>query len=463
MDSHPVVSDGTRCLGLIADPFLVEDDGKANSAGIKLTVRAAQLRLLAALDTAADDDTHRPLVVEKTSQVPAYYPISALAGVLKALAADTPVPGILPAYVPLDMMRMGRVRSALNVIAERVGGVQPDISIALCSRNALAEPDTSLTEWQALVDAGVDASALVAEIDEDPAAFSARFFGELVESREGAEDFETLMRVSTSRQERLEKDLDAEAGDSAEFESSTDDPLSEVFVTPLTEIDPAALTEGPDAAIEATVEYILAHTRAHLSPVVARGIRAYRAQGFASMAEELKITKAPTKTLVALFEFVRPVYRSGVLIYDRLEMWENVPPELRRKIVASLTELRWALKDQAPLVLVLIPGAAPEIEEAFSAARRIDWSFSELQSVNAVDAEFDSDVAIAWIAAASLDGSVPSWAEEFVGVVPVGTPLDKACAALSWAIAQAADAGRPQPDPADVVAALDAEMEDARA
>jgi len=463
MDSNAAAPAGMRSLGLVADPFLVEDDGSANSAGIRLAVRSAQLRLLSALDAAASDETHRPLVVEKPSQLPAYYPISALAGVLKALADDDPVSGLLTAYLPLDMMRVGRVRSALNVIAERVGGVKPDISIALWSRQSFVEPDTALPEWKSLAQEGVDMTALIAEIDGDPAGFSARVFGELVESREGAEDFETLMRVSTSRQNRLEKDLEAESDDAVEFTPSAEDPLAEVLVTPLGEVDTDALTEGSDSRVAAVGDYVIAYTKEHLSPVVARGIKAYRAQGFASMAEELKITKAPTKTLVALLRFVRPLYRSGALIYDRLEMWENVPADLRGKIVASLTELRWALKDYAPLVLILVPGAAPELEEAFSAARRIDWSFSELEQVREADAQFDAEVARGWLKSATVDGSVPAWADRLLAAVPAGTLLDSACAALSWSLARAADAGLSEPEPADVVVRLDRMKEDARA
>ena len=49
----------------------------------------------------------------------------------------------------------------------------------------------------------------------------------------------------------------------------------------------------------AVLDYLIEYTRAHLSPVIARGLRMYRERGLSALAEELKITKAPRKTLAA--------------------------------------------------------------------------------------------------------------------------------------------------------------------
>jgi hypothetical protein len=443
-----------RHLGLIGDPFAVPDDGSADSAGLKLAVRAASLKLLAAIEDSVSDPAHTPIIIEKNSQLPAYYPVAALAGALANLSASESVEGVIPAYVPLDMMRMGRVRAVLNVFAERIANGTPDVLIGNLAREALSEPDDSLAEWTMLDETGFDREAALAEIEADAAAFAVRIFGAPLESREGADDFEALMRVSTTRQQRLDADP---AGDStlAESEDATDDPLGEVFTIPLGEIDEDALTEGqPDGSTDALLaEYIAAYAKANLSPVVARGIRAYRAQGCASMAEELKVSKAPTKTLLALLKFASGTYRAGVVIYDRLEMWENVPEDLRASIVETMVALRENLRDSAVLVLMLQAGKAPELESSFESARHITWDFAELDDVYPSDAVFDADIALGWVSAAALGGEIPAWAEEVVSAVPEGTLMGAACAAVSTAVQAAASAGT-VPTAAAVVDAL---------
>ena len=47
------------------------------------------------------------------------------------------------------------------------------------------------------------------------------------------------------------------------------------------------------------VDYLIEYTRAHLSPVIARALRMYKERGLSALAEEIKITKAPRKTLTA--------------------------------------------------------------------------------------------------------------------------------------------------------------------
>lgn len=453
------VSGGYRRLGLVADPFSLPDEGARGAIGPHYAIRAASLRLLAAIDSAADDPGHLPIVVEKAPLIPASYYVEALAPVLGALSRGEEVPGVLSAYVPLDMMRVGRVRAVVNVFAERVSALSPDLTLGEWSKVALAEPDESLAEWQALTDAGVDPQALLAEIDADAAAFGRRVFGEPVQSREGADDFESLMRVATARQDKLDSDpAEGEEG-LAESEDNTDDALAEAFITPLGDIDPEALPEADDsaAADEAVADYIVAYTRANLSPVVARGILAYRAQGTASMAQELKVTKAPTKTLLALLRFTSHHYRAAAIIYDRLEMWPNVPADLRGKIIASLTQLRWALKDNGVIVLLLEPGVAPELDESFAAARRVSWSFPEVESVWEADAPFSEDTVGSWLSSAALDGELPGWAPALLHAVPEGTQLDRGCAAISYALAEAVSAGRDEPDAAAVTAALEME------
>lgn len=448
-------SGGYRSLGLLANPFVPLDESD-EPLPARLAYHAAAMRLLVALDSAAADPERKPIVVVKTEGA-TFYHISALAEILDLLVHEQPLGGVLPAYVPVDMMRMGRVRASLSAVAERVATNNPDLLIAAWLKRALGEPDTALAEWTEL-SACAEPEQLIAAIDADPAAFVARCFGEPVESRPGAEDSEQLMRVAFARQDRLEIDpAEGEAG-LAEPEEVDDDPLAEAFVRPLGEVDENALESAPEdepeAFVEPLVAYTVAYLRAAISPVVARGVLAYRAQGTASMAQELKITKAPSKTLAALIRFASAYYRSVVILFDRFEIWESVPADLRHKIVGTLQELRWTVREGGNVVLFLETGNSPEVEEAFAAAGRVAWGFEELPAVLPHEAAFDTGVAEAWAASASLDSSPPAWAAQVIAAVPPQTGLAEGCEALGLVISRSAESGS-TPEPSSVVSALE--------
>ena len=454
-----------RSLGLLGNPFDVDMSSSADPRGTEVASRAAAFRLLGAIGATKSDPSHTPIILEKSPDVHSYYSVTSMVFVMKALVDGEIIPGSIPAYIPLDMMRLGRVRALLAEMAERIAGHTPDLVIGTWSRRTLIEPDASLPEWDALLATGFDRDEALADIQADPRAFCARVFGELAETREGADDFEALMRVSTSRKETLEVDPEMDSADLApEAEDNPEDRLAEVFTVPLGEIDEGALPDAVDERLPELLlgDYIVAYTKAHLSPVVARGIRAYRAQGYASMAEELKISKAPTKSLLAIFEFSKGVYDLGVALYDRIEMWETVPAELRSAIVQTLTELRRNLKDHAVMVFMLEPETAPELEAGFPDATRVEWSFKELSTIEH-ETLADTELLTYWIGSAGIDGVMPSWADAAVEAIPEGTTLDLACRALSRAIGDAVAEGETQVGPALVSSALVAEKEAAPA
>jgi len=459
------------CLGLIANPFVPPADGSSDTIGVRLAINAASLRLLSAFEASVDDDDRKPILVEKSPQIPDYYNIAAMARVFGAVASGDPVPGILQAYVPLDMMRLGRVRAPLAVVAERISGPGVGLTIAAWSRIALAQADHELPEFEPIA---ADVDALIAEIDADPLAFTTRIFGAVVDRREGAEDTETMMRIAFSRTDRLETDPEADeasamAEPAAIIEDPTDDPMAAAFVTPLG--DAPVLAEGDasgpadeelaaEASRKAAEEYIHAYTSEHLSPVVTRGLRAFSAQGTDSMAQELKVTKAPSKTLVALLRFAESRIRLGVVLYDNFAIWPSVPNELRHKIVATFSQLRWSLKDVGVMVFMITTGDAPEVEEAFSSGRHISWDFDELFRVAKQGSAFDADGAARWLVSAMTSGEMPEWGEALIAAVPENAELESACAALGAAIEAAAVAGT-LPDSAAIVAADIALMEPA--
>lgn len=427
---------GFPALGLLANPFQLPDTDSVDAVGVRVAVRVAELRLLAALEAAKSDPDRKPIMVEK-GEVPASYHVAALSGIFSALGAGEPVPGILQAYVPVDMMRMGRVRSVLSIVAERTASQSVVGVLASQARLALSEPDETLPEWVAL--GGEDIAGLISEIDTDPVAFATRVFGEPVDARDGADDTELLMRMATARTGRLEADPETAEPLAADLgEEATDDPMADAFVVPLGDVDETALAESTSQET-LVADYVIAYLRAHVSPVVARGVLAYRAQGLTSMAQELKVTKAPTKTLAALLGFEGSDL--GAIVYDRFDIWPSVPEDLRMKIIATLSQLRWALKDNAILVLLVTPGSAPELEESFAAARRVPWSFSEIEKVFELDSPYDRDIVRDWLAGAALDGVAPAWVDPVLAAVPDGAALAPVVAALGAILDAAAGSG----------------------
>lgn len=457
MQSANLSADAYRGLGLLTNPFSEPDDGSFDSLGTKLTTFNAANSLLSAIEASVSEPDRRPVIVEKPADIPASYHVAALADALGRMA-DGEVPGVLQLYVPIDMMRMGRVRAVLSVMAERLAYTRPDLTIAAWASSALAEPDANLQEWSALA-ASPAALALAETAHLDAEGFSAAVFGAPVQAREGADDFEIMMRISTARQDRLESDP-GEPETGAAAEETADDPLSDAFLMPLGEIHDKELEErvGPSPE-DLVAEYLYAHAAAHLSPVLSRGLKAYRAQGIASMAEELKVTKAPTKTLSALAAFATFRFRAIAVVLDRFDVFEVASEQLRSDIATTLFQLRWKLKDWMVFALLLPPGLAPQIEESFGSARRVDWSFSELEMVESSEAAYDAAIAARWLSACSLNGLAPEWAAEALQGVPDGLPAAEGFAALATAIDAAAASGRSpmEHDVAEAVAVVRAQ------
>ena len=104
----------------------------------------------------------------------------------------------------------------------------------------------------------------------------------------------------------------------------------------------------------------------------------YHTRGLSALSEELKITKAPRKTLAKIIDWAEIRYAKTALLYDEFGHWLEIEPDLRAQVVASMTSLRWRLKDSAVLVIMAAPGEAPELEETLAGGRRIEWHFSNL-------------------------------------------------------------------------------------
>jgi len=127
------------------------------------------------------------------------------------------------------------------------------------------------------------------------------------------------------------------------------------------------------------LDYIIEYTRERLSPVIARGLRAYAERDLAATTAEFTTTKAPKKTLIALAKFASVRYRKLVIIFDSFDEWLEIDEEIRAKVVDLLSEVHRELRGRAVMVFLVSPGEAPELEDSFGGKSPLVWKFPGLK------------------------------------------------------------------------------------
>ncbi len=110
--------DRYRPLGLVANPFTLSD-AVSEFDPIDPEVASQSNVLLSMLDASAGEDKAKPIVVTKSELMPPYYPNRAISRVEHSLATDEGLE-VLHAYILMFMMRLGRVRATLQIVAERL-------------------------------------------------------------------------------------------------------------------------------------------------------------------------------------------------------------------------------------------------------------------------------------------------------------------------------------------------------
>ena len=317
------------------------------------------------------------------------------------------------AYIQLAMMRMGRVRAILQMVSERVAFGRLDKTISAWVERVLAEPDTTLETYAALGSErlGAFSEAFAA----DPSARSTRYsafpsWSATWNSRDVVD-----MRPVDLESEEIDESSDGVeiAPDFQEARGVSDGSIEEWQEKhqqlPEAEEEPAA--EVPDEAAEkaalddAVFEYVFEYTREHLSPVVARALRAYRVRGVAVAATEFTITKAPRKTLGAILKFARCRFRHVVAIFDNFDAWPLADNDLRSKVVGSISEVRSLLGDDLEMVFLVEKDLAPELEEQFGHGRRVTWDFGNLDSYFEDPESLQPAWIDSWLASAALSGA----------------------------------------------------------
>lgn len=423
-------------LGLIGNPFKI--DALEGEEGAECEIAAAGNALLVAIDRKAAESSPGPLVVFK-ADIPSQYTLRAMAHAEATLAADDTY-NVLYAYLQLYMLRLGLVRGTAGLLGERLAFREFSQTLILYISRILEAPDEQLASYQAM---GPEVLAeFIRRFVEDPAGATESLFGpDAVERRSdyvGAPD---------TRRQELPDDPDEQ-----EATPEIDETIGEA---PGMRLLLAETVQTMDPELRSVLDYIVEYTRAHLSPVLARGLRSYRERGAAQLAEELRITKAPRKTLLRLIEFASVRFRKCVFIYDSFESWLEIPEDLRASIVGGFADMRFKTSGGAFPVFVLTRGEAPEIEETFASATTLEWSFDGLFAMQDKPGEIIESVVDGWLAAASVNDDAVTVAGSGLRRVleeadSLSTFVTMACAAIE----DAADRGVDAIDDSAVQAAL---------
>jgi hypothetical protein len=386
-------SESYRPLGLLGNPFRLPSEAPQFD-GREYEMLAESNRLLGELVRATGQDKAKPIVVSKTDAAPPAYSLRAVGHAEHAMANDESI-NILHAYVPMFMMRMGRVRATLQTLAERLAFREFDKTLARYVECVLAEPDEDLIAYQVL---GAERLAEFTEsFRADPLAHIDAVFGDptVIERRP------ELTEVGDLRRANLDANVDEEESMPEIDASIADAPGTEVI------LEEEADARGHEDIGQEVADYIIEYTKVHVSPVVSRALRVYRERGLAALANEFTITKAPKKTLAAVAKLARCRFDKVVLIFDGFDSWITTPAETRSQIRETLSDIRWTLEDDAVMVLALEQGHVAELEEQFASGTQIVWDFPGVMPLQDAPDALDSTIVNRWLSGAAYPGAEP--------------------------------------------------------
>lgn len=397
-----------RPMGFAVNPF-VETVDRSQRIWLRQEAWAAGAALLSAILRAAALESRKPIMVLISPEIPDAYYREAENRFL-AMTAKIEQHKMLALNVPLEMMRLGRTRGTLAEVAELVAAVDFERTIGLLCAAALAEPDTELAEWPELDARGPEWLAeLHADFSGDPVRSVVRYLGPSIPgaaSDESEDEVSNLMvREAYLREAKLERE--PEETDESDEDTTDDEPGMgwEAFQAMSAE-EPDEI-DVPGTPREIVRDYLIAYTRKHVSPVVARAVRSYQDDGTATVAGELKVTRAPKKTLRALAHLIATRWDVFAVLYDRFDPYPGLDEAGRAAVLAGLTELRWTLADDCVFGILVVEGTAPEVEEQFAGGEVLRWTFPKAQKLYEGQTEFDPELVQGWLDAAALGGVSP--------------------------------------------------------
>lgn len=428
-------------LGLISNPFF--GSGRVGGSPEGREVTSQSNALLQALMVATTEQKSRPIWVTKSDDIPDAYHSSAESRLEAVLAQDDDL-SILHAYIPLFAMKSGAVRSTLGLLGERLIFRQFDRTLALYVERILAEPDESLASYKMLGPEALEAFRV--EFDDDPLAAIHATLGTPERERQPQ-----LAEVADMRQLEFDGDVD-EAPSTVEVDETVGDAPGTVALMA------NRLSEHSDSDHVAVADYLIEYTREHLSPVIGRALRVYQDRGLTATVAELKVTKAPRKTLAAVARLASVRYRKIAIIYDGFANWLNINADLRSKITGLLSEIRWALADDAVLVFLAEKNRAPELEEPFGSGTRLEWDFPGLIAMEKQRGAVLEPVISGWLANAARPGTEPMTAQSpgvAAAIEAAEGSLQRFVALAATAVELAADEAAAELTPAHVAAAVE--------
>jgi hypothetical protein len=424
-------------LGFAGNPFVSAEGSGASEQWVRLVANSGANRLLSASVRARARSC--PVLVTMTEDIPDYYPRLALNDFLARVAGE-PALGMMALNIPLDMMRLGRIRGTLAELAELVVAVDMPATLAAWYLKALAEPGDDLPE-ASLVSADQLAEA-ARLLSEDPKAAVQRYLGVDAELLSNAE-MDVVIHEAYERQvaQPVEVETDEESVEAAALdpeEPGTAEAAESGDAKPSADGEPVEADGAAkdQRAEDANVrEYLLVLARTRLSPIVARALLAYGRYGESMAAQELKITKAPRKTLAAVLRLMGARWGNVVVMYDNFEAWRSLDQQTKVEVLASLMELRYIIAESGVMVVGVVEGQSPEIAEQFAAGEQVDWRMPELEALSKGAKDFEAAWVQSWLDAASLAGVSPVKADG-----PELTPLLEASGGGIFAFADMAEA-----------------------
>jgi hypothetical protein len=435
-------------LGYVANPFPPVEE-TAGPLWRHLTTHAAANALLSAARRAADTVPSDVVVVTTDDNVPDDYPRAALNDFLRRSANDTHL-GMMSLNIPLTMMRLGRIRGTLAAMAELVAAVDLEKTVAAYLVSTAADPDADLAH-----EAGVTEEEIadaIAGFACEPVGAVARVFGRREEVPEPSrdEESEALHRIYL-RGTGLDPDPSV---DQEGVEAVAE------MVLPEPATGEVEVLTGEGEVFDANTalrDYFLAYMRVNLSTLVARALASYRDYGSSVFAQELKITKAPRKTLGAALRFMQPRWPRVVVLYDGFEVWNILDETTKADIVDGMNELNGIIGRTGVMGLVLVDGQTPELAEAFAGGVPVDWKMGEIAALQQGAAAFDAALVRRWLDAAAFSGVSRLRADG-----PQLAPLVDACAddvfhfacMAEAAVRDAAERGVSTLDPVGIAAGI---------
>lgn len=402
-----------RTLGFVDNPFLDLEGDNDSQWWARIIVQALTNRLASTLEADLAAERPRPVLVLASPDLPPYYVRAAENAYLARSALDE-VTNVFAVNIPLKRMKEGRVRGTLTELVELVAADDFDLTLGRFLQAQLTEPDPEIPGFDDIAPEVFE--HFISSLAVDPGEAVTTLFEDFRGGDVDPTAEELAVAAASIRGSRQEADPD-ESDDTPEVapgtgESSVADSYQQRADVAEAEALAQAGEEGGGEQEEALpagpsdeqllVDYLAHYLRVHLSPVLARGVRSYAHYGADALAQELKVTSAPKKTMKGLFSLMSYRWSNLVLIYDGFEIWGALDEETRGLVVTALTEMRWALGSSGAMVFILTKDAVPEVEEQFGVSAPVEWTALGIEPFQAGNTELDMSLVQSWLDAAAL-------------------------------------------------------------